>query len=81
MCCRLNIKELQPEKQVFLCTPEDADSGDATFVAKVVASPYPVQLHEELSSAGLAPKLMEPVQTYPGGVLLYSCAIDLSTLC
>ena len=40
-------------------------------MAKVVASPYPEQLHEELSSLGLAPELMEPVQKYPGGMMLY----------
>ena len=37
-------------------------------MAKVVATPYPWQLHEELSTLGLAPKLVTPVEGYPGRV-------------
>ena len=72
MCCRYNIKRMDPKKHVFLLTPTDSDSGDATFVAKMVATPYPEQLHDELSSKGLAPRLIEPVQKYPGGMTLGS---------
>ena len=64
VCRRYNIKRMDPKKHVFLLTPTDSDSGDASFVAKMVATPYPEQLHEELSSKGLAPRLIEPVQKY-----------------
>ena len=67
---RYNIKRMDPKKHVFLLTPTDSDSGDATFVAKVVATPYPEPLHDELSSKGLAPRLIEPVQKHPGGMTL-----------
>ena len=67
---RYSIKRMDPKKHVFLLTPTDSDSGDATFVAKMVATPYPEHLHDELSSKGLAPGLIEPVQKYPGGMTL-----------
>ena len=70
VCRRYNIKRMDPKKHVFLLTPTSSDSGDATFVAKMVATPYPEQLHDELSSKGLAPRLIEPVQKYPGGMTL-----------
>ena len=75
MCCRYSIKRMDPKKHVFLLTPMDPDSRDATFVAKMVATPYPEQLHQELSRAGLAPELRGPVQKYPGGVMQCFCAI------
>lgn len=70
MCRSYRITRMDPKKNVFLLTPIDSDLGDAAFVAKVVATPYPEQLHQELSRAGLAPELREPVQKYPGGMIL-----------
>lgn len=52
---------------MYLCTPVDPASGKETFVAKVLATPYPVALHEELGMAEFTPKLLG-VDTYPGGV-------------
>ena len=80
MFCRYSITRMDPKKHVFLLTPMDSNSKDAPFVAKVVATPYPEQLHEELFCSGLAPKLREPVQKYPGGMILYFCAVA-SNLC
>ena len=67
-------RKMHFRKHVFLFAPVDSNSGDASFVAKVMATPYPEQLHEELSRTGLAPKLMQPVQEYPGGMTLRLCA-------
>ena len=53
-------------KLVFLCTPVDPTSEEKPFVAKLVATPYSGELHQELSDARLAPALLAPVQTYPG---------------
>ena len=70
LCRRYSIKRMYPRKHVYLLTPMDSDLGDAPFVAKVVATSYPEQLHEELACVGLAPRLREPVQKYPGGTIL-----------
>ena len=70
LCRRYSIKSMYSRKHVFLLRPMDSDSRDAPFVAKVVATSYPEQLHEELACVGLAPRLREPVQKYPGGTIL-----------
>ena len=80
MFCRYSITRMDPKKHVFLLTPMDSNSKDAPFVAKVVATPYPEQLHEELFCTGLAPKLREPVQKYPGGMILYFYAVAFNPL-
>ncbi|KAL3144614.1 hypothetical protein ABBQ32_004336 [Trebouxia sp. C0010 RCD-2024] len=59
-----DIKQLAKRKHVYHVIPESGKS----WVAKVVATPYPWQLHEELSALGLAPKLVTPVEGYPGRV-------------
>lgn len=61
------VKQLIVGKHVYLCTPLDPASELETFLAKVTASSYPVELHKELSIAGLVPKLRS-VETCPGGV-------------
>ena len=66
LLCSHDIKQLAWRKHVYHVTPGPA-SGKS-WVAKVVATPYPRQLHEELSTLGLAPKLVTPVDGYPGGV-------------
>lgn len=55
-------------KHVYLCTPDPPDPKLRPFVAKVQSVPYPWALHEELSSMGLAPKLLDGRRQYPGGV-------------
>ena len=64
LLCSHDIKQLAKRKHVYHVTPESGKS----WVAKVVATPYPRQLHEELSTLGLAPKLVTPVEGYPGRV-------------
>ena len=64
LLCSDDIEQLAKRKHVYLVTPEEGKS----FVAKVVATPYPCQLHEELSDLGLAPKLVAPVEECPGWV-------------
>ena len=64
LLCSHDIKQLAERKYVYHVTPKSGKS----WVAKVVATPYPLQLHEELSILGLAPKLVTPVETYPGRV-------------
>ncbi|KAL3161583.1 hypothetical protein ABBQ32_010444 [Trebouxia sp. C0010 RCD-2024] len=59
-----DIKQLAKRKHVYHVIPESGKS----WVAKVVATPYPWQLHEELSALGLAPKLVTPVEGHPGRV-------------
>ena len=62
--CSHDIKQLAKRKHVYHVIPESGKS----WVAKVVATPYPWQLHEELSTLGLVPKLVTPVEGYPGHV-------------
>ena len=64
LLCSNNVKQLAKRKHVYHVTPEEGKS----LVAKVVATPYPCQLHEELSDLGLAPKLVAPVEEFPGQV-------------
>ena len=62
--CSHDIKQLAKRKHVYHVIPESGKS----WVAKVVAMPYPWQLHEELSTLGLVPKLVTPEEGYPGHV-------------
>jgi hypothetical protein len=64
LLCSHDIRQLARRKHVYHVTPEEGKS----WVAKVVTTPYPWQLHEELSDLGLAPKLAIPVEEYPGRV-------------
>ena len=64
LLCSHDIKQLAKRKHVYHVIPESGKS----WVAKVVVTPYPWQLHEELSTLGLAPKLVLPVEGYPGRV-------------
>ena len=64
LLCSHDIRQLARRKHVYLVTSEDGKS----WVAKVVTTQYPWQLHEELSDLGLAPKLATPVEEYPGRV-------------
>lgn len=59
-----DIEQLVKRKHVYHVTDEEGKS----LVAKVVATAYPCQLHEELSDLGLAPKLVVPVEECPGRV-------------
>lgn len=59
---------------VYLCTPVDPTAGKKPFVAKVLATPYPADLREELSQLGLAPALTAPVQKAAGGVFVVRMA-------
>lgn len=65
---RFVITRLVDKKHVYLCTPADPAAGIKAFVAKVAASPYPWELHNELSQIGLAPGLTAPLGKWPGGV-------------
>ena len=62
--CSDDIEQLADRKYVYHVTPKEEKS----LVAKVVATPYPCQLHQELSNLGLTPKLVVPVEEYPGRV-------------
>lgn len=64
LLCNHDIRQLARRRHVYHVTPKKGKS----WVAKVVATPYPWQLHEELSDLGLAPKLATPVKEYPGRV-------------
>ena len=64
LLCSNDIEQLAKRKHVYHVTPEEGKS----LVAKVVATPYPCQLHEELGDLGLTPKLVAPVEEYPGRV-------------
>lgn len=64
LLCSDDIEQLAERKHVYHVTPRETKS----LVAKVVSTPYPCQLHEELSDLGLAPKLLSPVEEYPGRV-------------
>ena len=64
LLCSHDIKQLAKRKHVYHVTPEEGKS----WVAKVVATPYPWQLHQELSNLGLAPKLTGPLEKCPGRV-------------
>ena len=64
LLCSDDIEQLATRKHVYHVTPKEGES----LVAKVVATPYPCQLHEELSDLGLTPKLVVPVEEYPGRV-------------
>jgi len=64
LLCSHDIKQLAKRKHVYHVTSEDGKS----WVAKVVAMPYPWQLHQELSNLGLAPKLTGPLEQCPGKV-------------
>lgn len=64
LVCSHSIKQLVQGKHVYHITSETGKS----WVAKVVATTYPWQLHQQLSKLGLAPKLTGPLEKYPGGV-------------
>jgi len=64
LLCSHDIRQLARRKHVYHVTSEQGKS----WVAKVMTTPYPWQLHEELSDLGLAPKLATPVEEYPGRV-------------
>jgi len=65
LLCSHDIKQLAKRKHMYHVTPEEGKS----WVAKVVATPYPLQLHQELSHLGLAPKLTGgPLEKCPGRV-------------
>ena len=64
LLCSHDIKQLAKRKHVYHVIPE----SEKSWVAKVVATPYPWQLHVELSTLGLAPKLVTPVEGYPARV-------------
>ncbi len=64
LLCSDDIEQLVKRKHVYHVTDEEGKS----LVAKVVATAYPCQLHEELSDLGLAPKLVVPVEECPGRV-------------
>lgn len=64
--CSHKIKQLVKRKHVYHITPNKGKS----WVAKVVATPYPWRLHQELSKLALAPKLAtsKKKKKIPGGV-------------
>ena len=64
LLCSHDTKQLAKRKHEYHVTPESVKS----WVAKMLATPYPWQLHEELSILGLAPKLITSVEGYPGRV-------------
>ncbi len=64
--CRHNIEELPGGKLVYLCSLVEPSAGEKPFVAKFLADPYPVELHEQLSAANLTAELLGPVDTFPG---------------
>ena len=68
--CSHDIKQLVKRQHVYRVTPNKGKS----WVAKVVATPYPWQLHQELSKLALAPKLAtsKKQNKYPGGVEVVS---------
>ncbi|KAL3156578.1 hypothetical protein ABBQ38_000868 [Trebouxia sp. C0009 RCD-2024] len=51
-----------------MASPTCSETAGKSWVAKVVATTYPWQLHQQLSKLGLAPKLTGPLEKYPGGV-------------
>ena len=65
------VPALQPSHQAACkaqaCIPCRPESGKS-WVAKVLPTPYPWHLHEELNTLGLAPKLVTPVEGYLGWV-------------
>ena len=64
LLCSPEIAQLTERKHVYYVVPEEGKS----WVAKVVTTSYPEQLHMELSELGMAPKLVAPVEQSPGGV-------------
>ena len=64
MLCSDEIEQLAERKHVYHVTPREGKS----LVAKVVSTPYPCQLHGELSDLGMAPKLLSSVEEYSGRV-------------
>lgn len=64
LLCSDDVEQLVKHKHVYHIIPKEGKS----LLAKVGATPYPCQLHEELGDLGLAPKLVAPVQEYPGRV-------------
>lgn len=62
--CSHDIKQLVERKSVYHITPDKGKS----WVAKVVASPYPWHLHQELCQLDLAPKLVTSREKHPGGI-------------
>lgn len=64
LLCSHKIIQLVDRKYLYHIT----DRKGKSWVAKVVAMPYPWQLHQELSILGLAPKLAGLLEQYPGGV-------------
>jgi len=64
LLCNHDIRQLARRKHVYHVTPKEGKS----WVAKAAATPYPWQLHEELSELGLAPKLAIPVEEHQGRV-------------
>ena len=64
--CRHNIEELPGGKLVYLCSLVEPSAREKPFVAKFLADPYPVELHEQLSAANLTAELLGPIDTFSG---------------